>query len=82
VGQAVTLFLRSHSWWLFSTGLTEELVDCSGGEEVSLEAGTKRKLEALGKVSEGRVQASVITVAVSMCIALWRCSLTCLPALP
>jgi hypothetical protein len=27
--------------------LIEELVDCSGGEEVSLESGTQRKLEAL-----------------------------------
>jgi hypothetical protein len=33
--------------------LTEELVDCSGGEEVSLETGTKRKLEALEKVRDG-----------------------------
>jgi hypothetical protein len=33
-----------------SAGLLEELVDCSGGEEVSLESGTRRKLEALDKV--------------------------------
>lgn len=31
------------------TGLTEELVDCSGGEDVSLESGTLRKLDALGR---------------------------------
>ncbi|MEW5304328.1 MAG: hypothetical protein WDW36_006945 [Sanguina aurantia] len=31
-----------------ANGLTEELLDCSGGEEVSLESGTNRKLEALG----------------------------------
>jgi hypothetical protein len=31
-------------------GLLEELVDCSGGEEVSLESGTARKLEALDQV--------------------------------
>ena len=32
------------------SGLEEELVDCSGGDEISLEAGTQRKLEALMKV--------------------------------
>ena len=31
-------------------GLEEELVDCSGGDEISLEAGTQRKLEALMQV--------------------------------
>eukprot|EP00775_Hariotina_reticulata_P010116 gene10116-10274_t len=30
-----------------ATGLVEELVDCSGGDEISLESGTQRKLEAL-----------------------------------
>jgi hypothetical protein len=30
-------------------GLQEILVDCSGGDEVSLESGTTRKLEALDK---------------------------------
>jgi len=28
-------------------GVVEELIDCSGGEEISLETGTERKLEAL-----------------------------------
>lgn len=32
-----------------AAGLVEELVDCSGGEEVSLESGAARKMEALGK---------------------------------
>eukprot|EP00877_Chromochloris_zofingiensis_P002029 jgi/Chrzof1/11827/Cz06g11130.t1 len=30
-----------------AAGLTEELIDCSGGEEISLESGTARKLDAL-----------------------------------
>ena len=30
-----------------AAGVTEELVDCSGGDEVSLESGVARKLEAL-----------------------------------
>ncbi len=33
-----------------ASGLLEELIDCSGGEEISLESGTRRKLEALDKV--------------------------------
>lgn len=28
-------------------GVVEELIDCSGGDEISLETGTARKLEAL-----------------------------------
>ena len=32
-----------------ASGLHEVLIDCSGGEEVSLETGTLRKLEALDK---------------------------------
>lgn len=40
-------------------GLTEELVDCSGGEEVSLETGTRRKLEALEKVRAAHVHKSI-----------------------
>ena len=32
-------------------GLEEELVDCSGGEDINLEAGTQRKLQALMQVS-------------------------------
>lgn len=32
---------------LLCPGLTEELIDCSGGEEISLESGTARKLDAL-----------------------------------
>eukprot|EP00879_Flechtneria_rotunda_P033385 GHRR01036971.1.p1 GENE.GHRR01036971.1~~GHRR01036971.1.p1 ORF type:complete len:103 (+),score=31.83 GHRR01036971.1:296-604(+) len=35
-----------------ATGLVEELIDCSGGEDVSLESGTQRKLEALAKALE------------------------------
>ena len=31
-------------------GLVEELVDCSGGDEITLESGTQRKLSALSKV--------------------------------
>ncbi|KAF8070956.1 DEAD-box ATP-dependent RNA helicase 50 [Scenedesmus sp. PABB004] len=31
-----------------ATGCVEELVDCSGGDDVSLESGTQRKLDALG----------------------------------
>lgn len=30
-----------------NAGVTEQLVDCSGGEEITLEAGQKRKLDAL-----------------------------------
>ncbi|KAF6257544.1 P-loop containing nucleoside triphosphate hydrolase protein [Scenedesmus sp. NREL 46B-D3] len=30
-----------------ATGCIEELVDCSGGDEISLESGTQRKLEAM-----------------------------------
>jgi len=33
-----------------ASGLEEELIDCSGGEEISLEAGTQRKLNTLGTV--------------------------------
>ncbi len=33
-----------------SPGLEEELVDCSGGDEILLEACTQRKLEALMQV--------------------------------
>lgn len=40
----------------YHTGLVEELVDCSGGEEVSLESGTARKLDALHAVL-GRTKA-------------------------
>lgn len=32
------------------SGLEEELIDCSGGDVISLEAGIERKLEALMKV--------------------------------
>ena len=42
-------------WYLFMllpvVGLEEELVDCSGGEDINLEAGTQRKLQALMQVS-------------------------------
>ena len=39
-------------FYLFSVvGLEEELVDCSGGEDINLEAGTQRKLQALTQVS-------------------------------
>lgn len=34
---------------LAAAGVVEELVDCSGGEEISLESGTQRKLEALSE---------------------------------
>lgn len=30
-----------------AAGVVEELIDCSGGDEISLETGTARKLEAL-----------------------------------
>ncbi len=39
-----------------SPGLEEELVDCSGGDEITLEAGTQRKLEALTTVSRAWVR--------------------------
>jgi ATP-dependent RNA helicase DDX18/HAS1 len=29
--------------------VVEELIDCSGGDDISLETGTARKLEALAK---------------------------------
>jgi superfamily II DNA/RNA helicase len=33
-----------------ATGVTEQLVDCSGGEEITLAAGQQRKLTALGEL--------------------------------
>ena len=30
-----------------ATGCVEELIDCSGGDEISLESGTARKLDAM-----------------------------------
>ena len=33
-----------------STGVTEQLVDCSGGDEITLVAGQKRKLDALAEL--------------------------------
>ena len=33
-----------------SAGVTEQLVDCSGGDEITLEAGQKRKLDALAEL--------------------------------
>ncbi len=32
------------------TGLVEELVDCSGGDDISLDSGTQRKIEGLMRV--------------------------------
>lgn len=40
---------RSPSHAPLLPGLTEELLDCSGGAEISLESGTARKLDALGR---------------------------------
>lgn len=34
-------------WCLPPAGVVEELIDCSGGDDISLETGTARKLEAL-----------------------------------
>jgi ATP-dependent RNA helicase DDX18/HAS1 len=35
-----------------AAGVVEELIDCSGGDDISLETGTARKLEALAKAIE------------------------------
>lgn len=40
-------YVLAHRPLLGISGLVEELVDCSGGDEVSLESGVARKLQAL-----------------------------------
>ena len=43
-----------------STGVTEELVDVSGGDDFSLAAATQRKLDAVGKLLDKSRAARVI----------------------
>ena len=43
-----------------AVGLEEELIDCSGGDEISLEAGTARKLEAMTQALDRRGSARTL----------------------